>query len=199
MACVRALGMGSMRAGVALRLRCTVLLLVLLLDACGRGRSEEAPASGVQVTYSWEASSWTTCGTGCGGDQADSTRTVTCIELSTSTGGAAAPTVRLVEDALCGGIVPPETRACEALASGSPCDDGIDDTTGDRCHYGVCEGKTVLVGALTFAVLPEDLLLPATGATEEEVAASPAAVALRDAITASLADSLGRAISRWLS
>jgi hypothetical protein len=126
---------------------------------------DEEPAEAPEEKYVWEATPWTACAFGCG-THAPQTRTVTCAKLSIYTTGAV---VREDSNAdMCPGDAPADEEACEVLAEGTPCDDEDDNTTSDVCtagdEMGVCEGKQVLVSALTFDI-PIDDLEPAVQAS----------------------------------
>ena len=112
----------------------------------------DAVADPPTVEYTWEATPWSTCAFGCG-TRADSTRTVTCKSLTIySTGAVVRATA--TDAAECTATEPAATQTCDFLAVDTPCDDNVAETTGDVCTAGdatgVCEGKQVLVSALTF-------------------------------------------------
>ena len=157
------------------------------------------PTAPPTVEYTWEATPWTTCAFGCG-TRAASARTVTCTSLTIySTGAVVRADEDLEVDATteCTGDEPAATQACATLAAGTPCDDSNPETTADQCTTaeaaGVCEGKQVLVSALTFDmdIATIDVSDIPVGATTEQITESAAGQALSTSIKASLTGSFG--------
>ena len=156
---------------------------------------DEEPQEPPNEVWVWEATPWSACEFGCG-TRAPQTRTVKCVKLSIYATGAV-----VHEDSFdywCPDDKPAEEETCEIMAASTQCDDSNADTTGDACTAGnatgVCEGKKVLVSALTFDIPIDDLELPAAGASPEELTASPVAVVLANWLTTSLSSSLGEGI-----
>ena len=146
-----------------------------------------------KVRYTWEATAWGVCEFKCGA-RASLTRTVKCMVLTVYSTGAVRREEALAEN--CEGDGPATTQECETLPVGTVCDDGEAATTGDACNAdGECKGTKVLKSKLVFAVDTETIALPPADASPEEVAASPAAVALAGSIKDSLVASFGDGIN----
>ena len=136
-------------------------------------------------TYDWQALDFTQCTETCG-VRAAATREVKCMGTTFMGVAFDADSAGLCEEA----DMPSTTQACDAVAEGGSCDDGIVDTMGDVCIADdVCQGKVQLKAEATLPVNLNDLsqdALDAIGGTEEELNASPLAVSVKSSLSTSL-------------
>jgi len=162
-------------------------------DCCVR-----KPAAPPEETYVWEASPWSECAFGCG-QREPASRTVMCMKIVTYESGITDPPSE-VPAQMCQVEEMPETvRECEILPAGTPCSDGRAETTNDRCTERApgaqCAGVVAMASRLLFEASVEDgfseVALPSPTATPAEINASPAAVAIKEALLSELAPAFG--------